>query len=141
MGKGFQMCASFVIVIVVSAGGCHQCGPKASTGWNFQVLRPPIVTTESAVLAGSSSAFSAGATGFGQVVGPVGPGQFTTAAAPAMEPQQAPPCSARPERLGMPSQEPRKTALTCEEWCEVMRKVQQQQSAEPGWKALPKPKE
>lgn len=51
MRKGFLLS----VVVVVAVAGCHQCGPKASTGWQFTVLRPPTISTESTVLLAPNS--------------------------------------------------------------------------------------
>lgn len=47
------------VVVVVAVAGCHQCGPKASTGWQFTVLRPPTISTESTVLLSPNSGLGA----------------------------------------------------------------------------------
>jgi len=56
---------------VVLASGCGLQRDHVSTGWEFRVIRPPIVRTESQMLVGANGSFNTTAQTLGQVAGPV----------------------------------------------------------------------
>lgn len=111
---------------VVMTAGCCTCDNGVSTGWSFQVLRPPVVKTESQMLVGSANTMAASGLPVGGFAGPITAAQMQTSAPPPPVAAAAP-CTPPASALPMPQREPEAKKMTCEEWCEMMRQVQRQQ--------------
>jgi hypothetical protein len=130
------------------ATGCHHCAKcdRVSTGWRFEVLRPPVVEQSAPMLIQQSPGYLS-MQSMGAVAGPIAGGQFYSAPGlqlapqavsctpPPQMPYAAPPPPQAPAAApscmsgaAAPAQAPAAAParMTCEEWCELMRETARQ---------------
>lgn len=115
-----------VVLSLLLTAGCAMPGDKATVGWEFHVLKPPTINTESPVLVQAAQT-TVGAHPMGTVSGPVTDGAFNHA--PTAPSQPMPKASARRYQV-IPAEidsdcAPR-GALTCDEWMKIMSQMQSQ---------------